>query len=361
MKTFIASHKIKIALVVFGLAIAYFSTNHKSYYSTYDALKYYGFEAAEQKEALEDLFQLSSVLSHDQSWQDGFPNRTDVDLFFKDILKILQETQNKFVARTGTQERWEVGPQQWMTNNQETIQSHLKTLGFADEASPKKKNTDAVCILGAAKIRMVDRINYASHLMKEKSLETKTIILLGGERHVTEGVDGTEAELSSLAQSLKIRDWHQLTETHLIEDIYKNSDLVSMNLQVHTIDTPKRDLPRPTTQTTILELMTWLRHHPEIQSITFVSNQPYVPYQKAIIESIFKSENLSPAIEVVGPKTSDSSAKSLVEALGSYLWAKTPAVLEEMKIAPTHLDIKKALGDLYKSHPLIYKILPKTL
>jgi hypothetical protein len=67
------------------------------------------------------------------------------------------------------------------------------------------------------------------------------------------------------------------------------------------IDTPAGNLSRPTTETTLKELLKWLDARKDIKKITFVSNQPYIKYQEAIIAQVLKS-HASISYEVIGPK-----------------------------------------------------------
>ena len=100
-------------------------------------------------------------------------------------------------------------------------------------------------------------------------------------------------------------------------------------MPTYVIDTPAGDLPRPTTQTTILELIKWLKHYDEIKNIIFVSNQPFVKYQESIISSVFKIHDASINVEVVGPEVlfTEREVQPIIEALGSYIWVQTPTAL----------------------------------
>jgi hypothetical protein len=334
---------------VFAMTVSLFACHSCNQYSFNDALDYYGF-TSEQKQALQSLFQQASITS--------FPKRLNKEEVVSDIISMLQETQKKFVARSGTQERWETKRLEWVNKNKSQILSDLKILGFVNNIVPKQKSTDAFCILGATAQRMADRIEYANFLVKS-GLSTKAIILLAGERYVTKGVDGSENNLSQMAKELGLEDYTKLTETHLIQDEFKKSPLHNKAMTVHVIDTPRGDLPRPTTQTTILKLIEWLKNHQEIQNIIFVSNQPHVEYQKAIIDLIFKEQYVNINYEVVGSAVNNhNDLQPIIEGLGSYLWAATPAVLSKMNIQIKDEKIKESLKDLYSKNPLIYKSLP---
>ena len=292
MSNFLKNEKLNkkycCALFVLIVPIAIFAKIHffDNRYSLYHALDYYEFSQQEQKDSLKNLLKQASIIPPNKSFADIFPsNRTKAQIT-KDILHFVKTTQEKFVIRNGKQERWEVSAPEWMKRNQQNIYNDLKILGFSEPVKPKMNDVDAICILGATRKVMVDRIEYAKSLINS-GLKTNTIILLAGERYVTEKIDGSEQELSNIAKKFDIQDWRKLTETHLIEDLYDTSELQKRKLAKYVIDTPAGELPRPTTQSTLIELAAWLKDHKNIRKIVFISNQPHVKYQNAIITSVF--------------------------------------------------------------------------
>jgi hypothetical protein len=113
-------------------------------------------------------------------------------------------------------------------------------------------------------------------------------------------------------------------------------------------------------QTTLLHLLDWLKTHPEIKSLIFVSNQPYVHYQKAIIDLILKIESRPLIYEVVGVAASQNlSPHFLLEALGSYIWATTPPYLLSLKTKIHAQKIRDLLKVCYaQSSVILQKIAP---
>lgn len=344
------------ALVITGLSIfAYYYYSPVTYerYSLNDAFDYYGFKSATQKKAMHDLLESSSFLPAIE----GLPIRTTKEELVYDIINFVDWMQKMFTIRTGLQERWDTKGKEWMNQDKDKILGNLRELGFVDAIQPKEKDVHAVCILGAIGPRMETRMNYLDFLINS-GLKTKTIILLAGERYVTEGIDGTKEQLMEIANKLNFQDWTKLTETHLINQLYTTSSLYNRNIPTHIIDTPKGDLPRPTTQTTILKLIEWLKNHQEIKNVTFVSNQPYVQYQEAIIDLIFKEQNIDIKYEVVGTEVENTDVtKSILEALGSYIWAATPRVLSDMYVRITD-EASNSLKELYSKNPLVYNAIP---
>lgn len=348
-------------VILFLLSLIFFlyQNSMKKEYSLDIFLKSYGFNT-EQQDAFKNLFEKSTGTN--KSWDEIFPNKSSKEELLFDMLNLIELVQKNFVNRTGTQERWENKPPDWINQyNKKEIINNLEILGFINSIEPKETFFDAICILGGTKNTMSQRIDYAESLIKN-GLKTNSIILLAGERYVSEKVDGNKVELNQLAEELNIKDWTKLTETNLIENLYKKSSLSNNKINYYLIDTPARDLPRPTTQTTILELINWLKEHPEIKNILFISNQPYVKYQGAIIESTFKNAGVKIKIEIAGNEfTNLTKLDTIIEGLGAYIWAAFPNNLSKMDINIKNLKIKESLKKLYYKNPLIYNTIPKNL
>ncbi len=330
-------------------------------YNLRDALSYYGFRNFEQQQALESIFQKASILPLGEPLESIFPTKRTANQLAWDLLTMVRETQRTLTLRTGVQERWEIEPQEWMKEDPQAIVTDLRSLGFIDGIDPQGSNYDAVGLLGSTGPKMQERLNYLHTLMKQ-GLHVPTLLLISGERYLLQDIDGSEEELIQLAQRLGVDDWHQLTEADLLQDLYNSSPLSHDGLNSYLINTPRRTLPRPTTQTTILESLPWLSAHPEVQNILFISNQPTVLYQRAVIESVFSEEGLHQQIEVVGPPAVNfAKIQLLLEGLGSYLWAATPALLSKMNLIITDPHLKEAFEELYAQNPFIYDTLPKSI
>lgn len=326
------------------------------------ALDSYGFKTPTQKEALRFLMQKSGVKN-----TDTFFNTSPVtsNVLSKTILEFVKETQDKFTIRTGVQERWDIKTSAWMqdTAEQPEILEALERLNMIDAVAPTFKERDVICILGGSKILMVSRLDYASDLFVGNKLPSSRLVLLAGERYVTAdkngvSIDGSEQELSAIAGKLG-KDITQLTETDLIRAVYQASQLYN-KLPTVVIDTPKRDLPRPTTETTVTELCDWLKKNPEIKSITFVSNQPHVDYQKAIIAQVFEKQGMHIKFEVIGSQynppvvSSADKINYVLQALGSRIWASTPEVINALALDMSDPELRAEYMALYKKLPLIY-------
>lgn len=350
-----------LLLLILGIAGALFYQTCGAPYTWKKVFTCYGFSTPEQKKAFENLLEKASIEKEALSQGMSFSCEKKQKQMLSAIIALVKDTQAKFTVRKGNQERWDVQPLDWMEQDKATLATDLATLGFVRPVIPHMTYADAVCILGATLGRMTQRMTFVEELM-EQGLHTHHIVLLAGERYVTVGVDGPEERLRQLARQKDLLDVNQLTEAHLAQFAYDASPLSKRSLTVHLINTPKRDLPRPTTQTTILELIAWLKDHPEIKSMLFVSNQPHVHYQEAIIRSLLHQEKVQLAFEVIGPGVEDSTnTKAMIEALGSYLWASTPYILTQLKITSSNNQDKAALRDLYAATPAIAKGIPPSL
>lgn len=307
------------------------SASESQNYSFEKILDHYGFKNPEQKEALRGLFVMSSLASENDSWEKIFPS----DQRIANILNFVTNTQWKFSNRFG-HERWEVSAQSWMTDNREKIINNLNILGFISEVNPRYDNYDAVCVLGANTLCMDMRLQFLAELFQKQWIKSRTVILLTGERYVNNVIDGSEEELKEIAKHFELDDWRKLTETKVFDYLYEKSPLKNMGLDVVIIDTPRGDLPRPTTKTTMAELKKWLRENRNVKRILFISNQPYLLYQKKIVENelYLNDKRFSDVkIEMVGPGVPDlllQHIQILLEGLGSYIWAASPLVLKEI-------------------------------
>lgn len=329
------------------------------------ALDYYGFKAPEQKQALRFLLQKAGVKDADMLLDS---KAEDQNALSRSILGFVKETQEKFTIRTGSQERWDVQTSAWMKDpaQQAQIFSALDILNMMEAVPPALKKRDVICVLGASRSVMVSRLEYAGALFTEGKLPAEWLIMLAGERYVTPDkngvhVDGSEQELSALAAKIG-KNVSTLTETDLMKAAYEASKLYG-KFPGHDvlIDTPRGNLPRPTTETTVTQLCDWLKQHPEVQEVTFVSNQPHVEYQRAIIAQVFAKQGVKVRFEVIGAEyktglvnTEADKINYVMQALGSRIWAITPEVMDAIGLDMQDPELRAQYMELYKKQPLIY-------
>ncbi len=336
--------------------------------SLWEELSSYGFETTEKKVALLSLLKLSGVTDAEELLKSS---TNDPNVMFERLINLVEQTQKHFVIRTGTQERWEYDPAEWMqkVEDQEEIIRLLATLGVTGAVNSSFDEREAVVVLGARKSTMDLRAEYVSSV-----LPCQHVVLLAGERYVTldnknASIDGTLAELKELAES-KNKDISKLTETDLIQEAYKKSTAYTKHNKHEfvVIDTPRGDLPRPTTETTTKELLEWLKQNPDIKKVTFISNQPHVAYQEAVIREVMFQQNFDIEFEVIGPEynirnfvNKGQAVKELVGALGAYIFAQTPAIVRKFGFENISSDSYERFKELYKSNALVYKGFKPTL
>lgn len=323
-----------------------------SNYSLNNLLGRYGFSNLEQKNAIEYLLQKSNILGANQTIDEEFTPKANYHDLVMDVVTFVNKTQDHFTIRKGTQERWHVQPKEWIIQlDYEKGLNSLRKLEIISQINPQNEFADAVCILGATMPTMFTRIKYVEELYAN-GLNIKNIILLTGERYVTKDIDASEEVLMQIATNYALESISSLTETHLFDYLFKNSSLFN-KFPTYIIDTPAKNT-RPTTHTTMVELAGWLKEHEDIKNITFVSNQPYVKYQEAIINETLRTIEIDLNYEVVGSEYEELGLQSAIGSLGSYIYAKTPDVLIESEEKISDPIIIGILADLYSKQPLVY-------
>lgn len=320
-------------------------------YSVEKALHLYGFKSAAEKNAFENLFKNALSVN---SISSVFPEVASFNELARDLLTLVKVTQKYFVNRSGTQERWEVNwnndTTKWMQTYSSENSASLKTLNITDAIIPQNMNPDIICILGATKASMTGRFNYATKLV-EDGLNFKQIVLSAGERYATAKADG---DLTEIANYFQLSSIEKVTETHIIKHLFDHSIFNSSPVQV--MDTPRGNLPRPTTQTTMIDLSNWLKENDYLdKKVLFISSQPNVLYQKAIITQVLRSSDTDIDFEVVGANYNGESIQPAIAALGSYLYAQTPNVLIMLNETISEYKVIELFNEIYSSQPLIYE------
>lgn len=322
-----------------------------------EILSWYGFTTSEQHKALTDILHYAEIIPQNQTLLDVFGVHGSPEDVLAVWISLVTATQEKLFQRAHGQERWQVSASSWMQEHHDKLYSALDTLGFIDEQKVGTDATDAICVLGSTYKSLGGRIAHARELVRNQH-DLTAVILLAGERMVSERTDGSADELDQIAQNRDVSDWHQLTETDLICYLWDASahDLRDV-VPVYVIDTPKRNLPRPTTQTTIEELIMWLHDHPEITHITFVSTQPHVLYQKAVIAGCMAAHRCSVDYQVVGNKRQKTAEiQMLVESFAAYLWASLPVLLATLDTFVVDEHLYNVLDSLYSRNPLLHEL-----
>jgi hypothetical protein len=360
--------------VSIGAAGFYYYQSHRAAAtpaSVYQLLGHYGYTTEPQKQALLQLIALSGVLG-DQTFYQRFPKRADTTALVSDLLDFVALTQQCLTIRTGTQERWDVATQDWMQQHQATLAHSLSVLGVTEAiVPPTQQIPDLAVVLGARYSTMAQRMGYLNQLIQQGQISPRAIAGLAGERYLTFNppVDGSPEALQALAAQHGI-PVETLTETHLMADIWAKSPLSQQSPAYPwiLIDTPRGNLPRPTTQTTVRALFEYLRTHPDLsaRTVVFISNQPHAAYQRAVIaQTLFDLHQQYPGYDFLDPgqiqmaapgipgELTLSQVKEGIGAVGSALWAQSPFVMQillnDQPLTPTQTE---QMRTLYKGNPL---------
>jgi len=270
------------------------------------------------RKALLDLLELCNI-KHDGSVKD-----------------IIEKTQHAWLCTPGT-ERWQ--PDSPEKISLLIVLPSLEKLGMLQEVTPSHKEYDYVLIFGAATGRVRDRLTYLIHLW-DQGTRFKKIVLLGSERPLDPTVD-SEAMLKNIPQyGLPTRKNWQIpavlpkTESAMMRMIFdqveipddmKKCPLIVVNSPQVTM--PDGKIRRATTADTVID---WLKMNPQPGSCLFISNQPYVGYQHAIVLFLLPQ---SFTIDTAGSGVRDVSTLAVnvcLDTLARWLYQeynKTPKCL----------------------------------
>lgn len=249
------------------------------------------------------------------------------------ILTLVSETQVKFRNRQQGQERWETSPLAWMERETEATLKDLRVLGVQAEVLPPEGAQGMIGLLGATRGRMASRLAFA-HQLVDKGFKVDHVALISGARP-SASIDGLPDELTAVANRKGRAAWTELTEMDLLEDLYEQNPLPSRPpvVVINAPSTVQGDrVCRPTTQSTVALFVERLAEHPGVKDVFFVSNQPHVLYQKAVIESVFASLGKTDVtLHVVGEACS-ADVKAQCEALGAYLWGRALLIIRDLGV-----------------------------
>ncbi len=320
---------------------------------------YYGFCSKEQKKAIAFLLKQTGI-----DWKDPVISRSLTKSDLWKIMTLVQKTQRQWVRRAPKQERWDVIKNDDSPEQKKTMLRCLKILGVVHGCFPLKSSpSHAICVLGATGPVMNKRLKFLERCIEKGLFRRQNILLLSGERPLQSRVD--DPEYNDLIQKKGPNSKEVGLERDLLQHLYDSSPSAKRKWPVTMIHGKKGDLPRATTESTVKTLLNWLKSHPEIKTIVFISSQPYVLYQKAIIGSVVKSCGSDLNVQVVGDGAKLKEVDQLLAELGSYIWAITPSVLSSIPLPKLSDGDQQNLSDFlntcYGAQKSLYHILPKML
>ncbi len=327
-------------------------------------LEHSGWKTEKEMRALQTLFQCTGILEPQQTLAQRFPVREEPRIFAEDIAYLIQETQDKLRSRAIPQERWETSVGAWVMLHQCEILTALKTLGMFQEYAPRVQNIDGVCIFGATLPTMKKRIKYGCTMIAQKKVPTYYIVL-AGERKAGPR-DGSEAVLKDIAHTYCVPAGVLVTETVLARYAYDQSDVPHKEKMIfHVVDTIEKNGLRPTTETTLEDGLRWFKRK-GVKRVCFVSNAPFVHYQKTMVAWVAERQKSRIKYETIGEgvmydyKDKEKSlecAKRALDGLASFMWAEIPRVLCKSQFNLTRESVERFLKPHYERCPMIYDAL----
>jgi hypothetical protein len=212
------------------------------------------------------------------------------------LASIVKETQQHWLRQAG-KERWQVD--EICADKKDEILKISQMLGQLDEIAPTKTHYRYAVILGATAKRVRTRLAYLIELYK-KGIQFDEIIMLGSDRPLDAEIENEVMLLDTKNPDLACKtNWTfngalPKTEFEMLKFIYDQADLPAQFKAVPTqiINTPmiknsNGTMRRPTTEDTI---KTFLSLNPKSGDCLFISNQPYVSYQDAVVRTYLPQE-----------------------------------------------------------------------
>ena len=213
--------------------------------------------------------------------------------------------QKSFLRPAGV-ERWDVLDDELITQHRNLITGTLDKLGFFQKVMPQVNQTyENVLILGASIGRMRSRVGYFKTLT-EQGLRFKRLYFLTGARPLDPKIENHEALYQPSEEVVFRPGWKKGSKDPKNENeaarLVWDQLIVPETRQPIYIDVPMQEGVRPST---IDLIQSWLTHHPSKGRTLVISNNPYIPYQhavvvRALLESNFIGSNESHFIETVG-------------------------------------------------------------
>jgi len=216
---------------------------------------------------------------------------------------IVKATQKAWIIPNGV-EYWHL---QETITDRDTIIELLNNLGCVRQIVPRNKQYDYAIVLGSILQGVRSRLAFLLDQWNQ-GMRFKTLVFLGSERLLYPEIESPQLLLNPEDQHYSFTDsaWEfsgmlPKSEFDMIKLVFDQTALPSglEKVAVAFINTPNNSLTRrPNTIDTIKQ---WLNFLPVPGSCTFISNQPFIGYQDAAIESIlpaqFSSETIGPTAD----------------------------------------------------------------
>ncbi len=229
-------------------------------------------------------------------------------------LDYLFQFSQQYWLRHANTERWNMKDDEILKQSRSEIIALVTKLGFIEEIKPQKKQYNYVLLLGISEPEsLISRINYVAKIWSQ-GVRFEKIFLLTGEINIEELWDKWKQQPNlSFEHTIK-------TDTELTESVYEQyaktwpEDLrhisaISIATRAH------KESNRPNTRDTLNE---WKKINEQKNNLLIISNQPFVPYQKLVVENVLSS---SYQTETVGEKINDVTPVSVIlDSVARYLY-----------------------------------------
>ena len=226
----------------------------------------------------------------------------------EDLVELNTYAQQNLL-RSAKVERWNVHDEPTVNKHRKIILKTIKDLGFFEEVSPDTNLTyENVLILGASVARMRSRVAFFQDLTS-KGLQYKNIYFLTGERPLDPKIEDETSLYTPGANKTFRKEWIKpdkapRTESAGARLVWEQliGDAIKPPIYV---DVPMKKEGRPSTVDTI---NAWLNKKPTMGRTLIVSNNPYIPYQHAVVlgalidKGFMKPQDIQ-FFKTVGPST----------------------------------------------------------
>ncbi|KKR97179.1 MAG: hypothetical protein UU47_C0002G0051 [candidate division TM6 bacterium GW2011_GWE2_41_16] len=230
------------------------------------------------------------------------------------LKNIVQQTQQTWLRKSGT-ERWQMNASERLPST--IALPYFEKLGMVQKIVPSHKNYDYALVLGATTGTVRNRLAYLANLWQQ-GIRFTTLVLLGSERPLDTTTE-PEASLNNIPQrGLPTRtNWQApttlpQTESTMMRMIFEQVEIPEdmRACQLVVVNSPQQITPegkikRATTADTLRD---WLKMNPAPGLCLFVSNQPYVAYQHAVVESMLPQSFI---VDTVGERIDNETANNI--------------------------------------------------
>lgn len=272
------------------------------------------------------------------------PNTGQIAEPVREILETLQEPttlsapetlallQKKY-GRTTTQERYQLSQNQQIEKKRDQLFPSFAKLGMTDSALPSQKNYDFIIILGSTIENMRDRVAFFLYLLEKKiiTLTSATqLFFIAGDRELFPHENILESKKHSFQPNWIAPSSNKLPKTEaeaaspVLDQLVSDS---SLRNRMRVLVTPKRydastkQWLRPHTGNNIETLMEHIGNISSRKRFLFISSNPEVAYQNAVISREFLDRSLLDKVELetVGPLTTKDSSVAELDNLKNTL------------------------------------------